>query len=97
MRLVVSDAWRKHTRLITRPSLIRMALGGGWYHIEGRSRHIVPFLTAFWYSIFVIFFVIIITILVFRLDVNIAKEDVELRDAVKYYGRAYACGSYVRG
>lgn len=78
MRLVLSDTWRKHTRLIARPSLIRMAFRGGWYHIEGRSRHIAPFLAAFWYNIFVISFVIIIAILVFCLDVNIAKEDVAL-------------------
>jgi len=77
--LIVSDTWNKHTKLIARPSLIRMAFRRSWYHIEGRGRHTIPFIpTAFWYHIFVISFVIIIAILIFRLDVNLAKEDVAL-------------------
>ena len=78
MRFVVSNTWKKHIKLIARPSLIRVAFRGGWYHIEGRGRHFVTFLTAFWYSIVVISFVIIIAILIFRLDVSIAKENVVL-------------------
>jgi hypothetical protein len=97
MRFVVSNTWREHTRLIARPSLIRVAFRGGWYHIEGRGRHIVTFLTALWYSIFIILFVIIITVLVFCLDVSIAKEDVALRGTPLSIMGAYSCGSYVRG
>ena len=78
MRLAVSNTWKKHTKLIAQPSLIRMAFRGCWYHIEGRGRNIITFLTAFWYSIVVILFIIIIAVLVFRLDVDIAKENVTL-------------------
>lgn len=61
-----------------------MAFRGGWYHIEGRGHHILPFLTAFWYPVVIILFVIIIAVLIFRLDVSLAKEDVALRNASKY-------------
>jgi hypothetical protein len=75
-----------------------MAFRRSWYHIEGRGHHIVPFsLTAFWYHIFVIPFVIIITILVFCLDVNLAKEDVALCEALVSIMGASACGLHVRG
>jgi hypothetical protein len=76
---VVSDTRKKHTGLIAPTSLISMALRGSWYHIEGRGRHITTFFhAAFWYRIVVILFVIIITILVFCLDVNLTKENVAL-------------------
>ena len=56
-----------------------MAFGRSWYHIEGRGSHVIPdFHAAFWYRVVVILFVIIIPILVFCLDVALAKEDVAL-------------------
>ena len=98
MQLAVNDTWKKHIKLIAWPSLIRMAFCRSWCHIEGRGRRIVPFLlTAFWYRIVMILFVIIIAILVFRLDVSLAKEDVALYGTPVRIMGATACGSYVRG
>ena len=71
-----------------------MAFRRSWYHIEGRGHHASPFLiTAFWYYILVISFVIIIAI---RLDVSLAKENVALRETLVSIMGASACASDVR-
>lgn len=94
----MSDTWNKHTKLIAWPSLIRMAFRRSWYHIEGRGRHAFPLvLTAFWYHVFVISFVIIIAVLVFRLDVNLTEENMALYGTLVSVMGATACGSCVRG
>ena len=71
---MASDTRKKHAKLIAGPSLVRMAFRRGWYQIEGRGRHTITlFHTAFWYRVIVILFVIIVTVLVFRLDVSLAE------------------------
>ena len=75
-----------------------MAFRGSWYQIKGRGRHVIPFfLTAFWYRVPVILFVIIITILIFGLDVCLAEENVILCKTLVSVMGASACGSHVRG
>ena len=75
-----------------------MAFRRSWYHIEGRSHHVTPlFLTAFWYRVFVILFVIIIAILVFHLDVNLAEENMTLRGTLVSMMGASMCRPYSRG
>lgn len=97
VQLVVSDTWEKHTKLIARPSLIRVAFRRSGYHIEGRGHYTIPFLTAFWYRVFVMSFVIIIAIFIFCLDVSLAKQDVALYGTPVRLMGASVCGSYVRG
>jgi len=97
IQLAATDTWKKHSELIARPSLIRMAFRRSWYHIEGRRHHTTPFLAAFWYRIFVILFVIVIAILIFRLDVSLAEENVALYGTLVSMMGASACGSHVRG
>jgi len=75
-----------------------MAFRRSWYHIEGRGHHATPlFLTAFWYCVFVIPFVIIIAILILRLDVNLAEENMALCGTPVSIMGASMCGPYARG
>jgi nitrate/nitrite transporter NarK len=75
-----------------------MALSRSWYQIEGRGRHIITFFhAAFGYRIVIILSVIIIAILVFCLDVSLAKEDVALCGTLVSMMGASVCGSHVRG
>ena len=75
-----------------------MAFRRSWYHIEGRSHHATPlFLTAFWYRTFVIMLVIIIAILIFCLDVNLAEENMALCGTLVSIMGASICGPYARG
>ena len=88
----------KHAELIAQPSLIRVAFRRSWYHIEGRGHHTTPlFLTAFWYRVFVIPLVIIIAILVFSLDVNLAEENMALHGTLVSNMGASVCGPYAHG
>jgi len=69
-----------------------------WYHVKGRGHHATPlFLTAFWYRIFVILLVIVIAILVFRLDVSLAEENMALCGTPVSIMGASTCGPYARG
>jgi len=75
-----------------------MAFRRSWYHIEGRGHHATPlFLTAFWYRIFAILLVIIIAILILRLDVNLAEENMALCGTLVSIMGASVCRPYARG
>ena len=98
IQFVVSDTREKHAKLVDRPSLVLMAFRRSWYQIEGRGRHTIPFFhTAFWNGIFVIIFVIFVTILIFRLDVSLTEENVALDGTLVSMMGASVSESHLRG